>query len=142
MVPIPRLREDGPAAYYLKPSQFFSITAHSENPEEAARFISFFTNSIEANQILMAERGVPIAAPVRNALAEEVDPITKLTFDFISAVAEGASPVPPPDPAGHQQIMNNVYEVKVIDPFAFGEITAEKAAEILRQEATAILKEN
>ncbi len=34
----------------MKPSQYFSITATSKYPREAASFIDFFTNNIEANK--------------------------------------------------------------------------------------------
>ncbi|MFV0241429.1 MAG: ABC transporter substrate-binding protein [Lacrimispora sphenoides] len=37
---------------YLKPSQFFSIAETSKNKEEAAKFIDWFTNSVECNEIL------------------------------------------------------------------------------------------
>lgn len=44
---------------FLKPSQFFSIAETSQNKEEAAKFLDWFTNSVECNNILLAERGHP-----------------------------------------------------------------------------------
>ncbi|PYM16280.1 MAG: sugar ABC transporter substrate-binding protein, partial [Candidatus Rokuibacteriota bacterium] len=68
LLPLPRVA-GGKAANYLKPSMFFSVTSQARHPKEAAMFIDFFTNSIEANELLMAERGVPISSKVRQALA-------------------------------------------------------------------------
>ena len=45
---------------FLKPSMFFSIAETSPHKEEAAKFINWFLNSVECNEILMAERGVPV----------------------------------------------------------------------------------
>src|SRR5690606_21461510 len=79
---LPRV-EGGQSANYLKPSMFFSITAGCPNPELAAEFINFATNDLEANDILFAERGVPISSEVREYLADKVDPVTAQIFDFI-----------------------------------------------------------
>src|SRR5690606_29983042 len=57
---------------YVKPSQFLSVSANSEHPEEAAMFIDFITNSLEANRILLAERGVPISSVVQADLVDYV----------------------------------------------------------------------
>ena len=67
LVHLPR-PEGGQPSNYLKPSQFFSITKHAKHPEEAAKFINYFTNNIEANKVLLAERGVPISPKVNEAL--------------------------------------------------------------------------
>ena len=79
---------------------FFSIPATSKHPEEAAMFIDFVTNSLEANDILAAERGVPISAAVRDYLQPKLDPMMQETFDFLVRVEADSSPVPPPDPPG------------------------------------------
>ena len=60
MLPLPRVTGGDKSPVYMKPSQYFSITAASKYPKEAAKFIDFFTNDIEANKILGGERGVPV----------------------------------------------------------------------------------
>ena len=139
MTHLPRLRADGPAANYLKPSMFFSRTVNSRNPDEAARFVDYFTNDAAVNRILMAERGVPIARAVRDALAPELDEATLTAFEFIDRVAGDASPIPPPDPVGHQEIMNNVFNSQFIDPVTFGELSIEEGVALLRRESERIL---
>ena len=88
-----------PYGTYLKPSQFISILASSKNQELAARFVNFIVNDLEANRILLAERGIPAPSPVREDLAPRVDPNMKYLFDYITKVTPYTSPIDPPDPA-------------------------------------------
>ena len=140
MIHIPRQKRGGPAAQYLKPSMFFSITSQARHPEEAARFIDYFTNDLEANKVLMGERGVPISSAIREGLTPLLDNAAATAFKFISKVAKDSSPIPPPEPAGHQEIINNVYNPEVMEPMAFGKITPGEAAALLRKKATEILQ--
>lgn len=139
--PLPR-PVGGVSQNYLKPSMFFSIPASSDNPEAAAQFISFFTNSLEANEVLSAERGVPISSVVREHLKPLVDPVTQLTFDFLSTVEADASAVPPPDPVGWPEIRDNVFDPLFIEPVRYGELSPEEGMQLLRDEANAILSAN
>lgn len=134
--------EGGKSQNYLKPSQFFSITKDSKNPELAAEFIDFFTNSVEANEVLLAERGVPISSNVREALEPLLTAAQIEMFDYISRVEQDNSPIRPPDPAGHSDIVNNVYMPIILDQVFYGQITPERAVQALRQEASRILRQN
>ena len=86
---------------YIKPSQFLSVTSDSKFPEQAALFISEFTNNIDMNKELKAERGVPIAAKVREALGAEYDPdsIDKQVFDYVGRMSEIANSIWKPEPS-------------------------------------------
>ena len=130
---------DGLPRNYIKPSMFFSIAKDSEYPEEAAKFIDFFTNSVEANEILFAERGVPISSVVREALAPQLGPAQKVMFDFLGAIEGYNSPIRPPDPAGHADINTNVYLAQVVEPILYGMLSPEEGVKILREEAELIL---
>jgi len=124
LYPLPRL-EDGVTPNYLKPSMFFAITEGCETVEEAAMFIDFFTNSLDANDILFAERGVPVSSVVLEHLSGQVDEVNLKVFEFISEISEIAIPVPPPDPAGYSDIINNVLVPEFVEPVLFGMISAE-----------------
>lgn len=139
--PLPR-PVDGQSENYLKPSMYFSITAGCPNPEEAAKFIDFFTNSTEANDILLAERGVPISSAVREHLLPQLDPVNAATFAFLEQVAEDASPIFPPDPPGFSDFLNNVWQPLFVDPVLFGQISAAEAAPLLREEGNIIFSAN
>lgn len=141
LYPMPRVA-DGQSANYLKPSMFFSITENCDHVEEAALFIDFFTNSLEANEVLFAERGVPVSSVVADYLVDKVDAVTAATFEFIAKVSEDASPVPPPDPAGWNDINTNVLYPQYVEPVLFGMIEAEEAYAIFLDESNRILARN
>jgi multiple sugar transport system substrate-binding protein len=93
-----------PYGTYLKPSQFISMLASSKSQDLAARFVNFFVNDLEANRILLAERGIPVPTSVREDLAPRVDPGLKYLFDFITRVTQYTTPIDPPDPAASGEV--------------------------------------
>jgi len=141
LYPLPRVA-GGQSANYLKPSQFFSITEQCGNVEAAAMFIDYFTNSLEANDVLAAERGVPVSSIVLDHLASQVDPVTAQIFEFIAEISETASPVPLPDPAGYSDINTNVLLPQFVEPVLFGMISAEEGYDAFLSEANVILAQN
>jgi multiple sugar transport system substrate-binding protein len=136
--PMPKVTAGGPSSNYVKNGQFFAITRDSKNPDAAAKFINYFTNNIDANKVLLAERGVPISTVVLNALKPLVDKPTQAAFDFMAYISPIASPTPPPEPNGASTLEQQLYYAQVIDPFMFGKISAEQAVQTWRQ----IAKEN
>jgi multiple sugar transport system substrate-binding protein len=135
--PIPR-SGDLPAVY-IKPSMFFSITRDANYPEEAAMFIDFFTNSIPANAILMADRGVPIASQVKEGMKGFLTQSQQEMFDYLSLVESDSQPVPPPDPVGWADVRDNVFYPEFHDPVLYGLITPEEGAATFREMANEIL---
>ncbi|MDC7240207.1 MAG: ABC transporter substrate-binding protein, partial [Spirochaetales bacterium] len=142
MTHLPRLTKDGPSANYLKPGQFLSVSSRSKNPERAADFINFFTNDLGANEILLAERGVPIAAHIREGLKPMLEPASVIAFDFITRVSTDSSPLPQPDPVGYSDLLQNVYIPEFWDPMAYGLISVQEAIANLRSGAEKILTRN
>lgn len=139
--PMPR-PEGARSANYLKPSMFFSIPEACEMKEEAAKFISFFVNDLEANEILFAERGVPVSSGVREHLQPMLDEVGAETFDFLERVAADASPIFPPNPPGYNDIRNNVWIPLFKEPVLYEQIPVEEGMAIFRSEAQAILAGN
>jgi len=142
-LPVPAGAKMG--AHYMKPSMFFSITANSKNPKEAAMFIDFFTNSVEANEILLAERGVPISSAVREGIKPKLGKSQVAMFDFVAQAEKTAAPIRPPDPAGSADISgsdNSFIVTKVIEPVMYGKLSPEEGMALLRKEANAILAKN
>lgn len=129
----------GEFGHYLKPGQFLSATTHSEHPEEAATFINFFTNSIAANEILAGERGVPIAAKVRESMYPTLDEVGQGMFDYMDEVAKYSREVPYEAPGAGtvMQAFDRAYEA-----LAYGQMTPEQAAQSFREEANEILSRN
>jgi len=141
LVPLPRLA-GGKSSNYIKPSQFFSVSKSSKTPDEAAKFIDFFTNNIEANAVLFAERGVPISSKVRESMQPKLGKAQKEMFDFVQRMGKLAEPIRPPDPKGASDIIKNVYRPLVIEPVMYEKTTPEEAAAVLRKEANTILAKN
>ena len=135
---LPRL-PGGKPGNFIKPSQFFSVTSQAKFPEQGARFISFITNDIEANKILLAERGIPISSKVQEALKPLLDRGGKESFDIVAKVEKDSSPIPPPDPPAHPDLVYNLYRAQAVDPVMFRKITPEAGVKILREKAPAIL---
>lgn len=130
--------EGGKPLNYPRPAMFFSVTAHAKNPQEAARFLNWLTNSVEANEILMADRGVPISAGVREGLKSHLDAAQVEMFDYLARVVADGSPVPPPDPAKRREVYD-YYESEVRDQILYGLVTPEEAVPAFREVANEIL---
>jgi len=130
--------EGGRPGNWLRSSMSFAVTTHSKEQEAAALFIDFFTNDIEANKILQAERGVPISSAVREALSEVVSDVVVQTFDFLDVIAEHSSPADPLPPAGETEISSAFS--RVIEAVRLGALTPEEAAKDFMSQAEEILK--
>ena len=139
MIHLPRPADGCCSANYIKPSMFWSVTSHSEHPKEAAEFISWWTNSREANDILFAERGVPVSADVQGYLVPKLDEVGVEIFEFLGRVEADSSPIRPADPVGHADVRDNVYVPEFIDPVLYGLISPEEGAAIYRELASEIL---
>jgi len=125
---------------YLKPSMFFSISKNSKHKEEAARFINFFVNDIEANKLIKGDRGVPVSAKVKEALKPVLSPAEAKVFDFVAWAEKNSSPMDPPDPIGAAEVANllKTYD----EQLKFNKITPEEAARKFREQANAVLAKN
>ncbi len=138
MYPIPR-PEGGQSQNYIKPSMFFSVTSQADQPDEAAAFINWFVNSVEANEILNAERGVPVSSVVREALLPNLGPAQAEMFNYLGIIEGDNSPIRPADPAAHSDIIANVFVPEFVEPVMYGMISPEDAAPYLREEANRLL---
>lgn len=127
----------GTEAHFLKPSMFFSATEHTNHSEEAIRFIDFFTNDLEANEILNAERGVPISEKVRGHIYDDLDEYEQMQFDYIELIEEHSTPIHPPEPSGTGEI-NDAFE-RLMQELQYDMITVEEFAERFRQEVDNVL---
>nr|WP_090891178.1 sugar ABC transporter substrate-binding protein [Evansella caseinilytica] len=125
---------------FLKPSMFFSITENSQHKEAAAQFIDFFVNDVEANKLILGDRGVPGSSVVKDALTSEISEAQALVFEYIEWAEQNSTPMGAPDPAGAGQI------IELLDGLAeqmnYGQISPEDAAQNFRNQAQSILSQN
>lgn len=125
---------------FLKPSMYFSVSKNSKVKGEAAKFIDFFVNNVEANKIIMGDRGVPVSSKVKEALMPLLDETQKSVFEYVTWAEEHSSKMSPPAPLGSAEI--NAALTDLTEQIKFGEIEPEEAAEKFRAEAQSIFKRN
>ena len=124
---------------FLKPSQFFSIAETSQNKEEAAKFLDWFTNSVECNNILLAERGIPVNSDVAEAIKPNVDENSQKVFDYIAEVSKIATPIDDPDPSGKGEV--EAQAKTIVENLRYGDTDAAGAAEEFVTTSQKILSE-
>ncbi|BAD62936.1 lactose ABC transporter substrate-binding protein [Shouchella clausii KSM-K16] len=135
--PLPEM-EGGTEGNWIRPSMSFAISEHTNQEEHAALFIDFITNDPEANEILQAERGVPISAEIRSHLEGKVSPEVEKTFAYLEYVAENSAPADPLPPPGESEV--RAAFLRVVESLKYGQTTPEDGAEQFRQQAESILK--
>jgi len=123
---------------YLKSSQFFSIGAHSKNPEEAVKVLNFLTNSMDANDILLGERGVPASSVVADSIAPKMSEIDQKVVAFINnVVTPNCSPIDPPQPDGASEVYNLLDQT--VEKVCYGQMDAQTAAQSFYDGAAKIM---
>ena len=128
IVPIPRVTPDGPAGLSVNSSQMLCVSQDSKAPEEAAKFINYFLNDVEANKVLKGERGVPIMNKVREAVLEVADATIQEVYDFVALV--GTFPTGEVNPISPEctPIIRDQYYL-LLDQVIYGEKTPAEAAQ-------------
>lgn len=118
------------ASNYLKPSQFFSISADSKNPEESAELINYITNSVDCNNVLLGERGVPVSSVVSEAIAVNQTADEQEVVSYINeVVTPKSSKINPPTPGNASEVFSLIDSLT--EQVLYGQLTAEEAAEQL-----------
>lgn len=122
---------------YLKPGMFFSISQNSEQKEAAADFLNFFMNDIEANKLILGDRGVPGSSEVKDALKNEVSEAQKQVFEYVEWAESNSSPMGAPDPAGAGEVIELLETLA--EQISYGQLSPEEAAESFRTQAESML---
>ena len=131
---------DASKSNYLKPSQFFAITTDSANPEEAAKVIDYITNSVECNNVLLGERGIPVSSVVAEAIGESLTDIDREVIAYVNdVVTPNCSAINPPVPDAANECYN--LNKQLIEKIAYGEITAAEAAQEMIEKGNAYILE-
>ncbi|WP_127476765.1 ABC transporter substrate-binding protein [Microbacterium sulfonylureivorans] len=124
MVPTPD--EGAEASAYYKPSMFWSASAKTEHPGEVALFLDWLSNSEEAADILLAERGVPANEKIREYITPELDATNQEVVEFLAEIEPRVGDAPPATPPGGGAIETIIeqHTQKVL----FGDMTPADAA--------------
>lgn len=130
--------DDPVASDYLKPGMFLCITTDSAYPDEAAAFINYWTNDLDANNILLGERGVPISSEVADGISTLLDANQQDAAEFINnVVTPNSSAIDAPTPSGAAEVTQMVNQL--VEKVCYGEATAEQAANQLYTQGSEIL---
>jgi multiple sugar transport system substrate-binding protein len=140
LAPLPRGEGAAQSQNYLKPSQFISITRDSKNPKEAAMFIDYMTNDVEANKVLLGERGVPISPAIQEAIKPLLTPAQIETQNYIALIEKEGTPLPPPDPAVVPKLDQNLFLPQLVDPVLLKQTSPEDAVAKFRKEAAQMVQ--
>ena len=94
--------EEDRTGMYFKPAMYYSVSAKSEHPEEAALLVDFLLNDPAAGEILLSDRGLPANTDVRAAVQDKFSPTDKQAADFLADLEDEIvdGPVVPPVGAG------------------------------------------
>ncbi len=105
--------DNGAKANYLKPSQFFSITTDTQNPDLAVAILNYLINDVDANTLLRAERGVPANSEVAAAIADTVsqtDYTYPIIVEYLDMVSKNSTDIFPPLPGYAGTVNTDVIE--------------------------------
>src|SRR6185312_15108716 len=134
----PRVGKDGKGGHYRKPSMFWSVAGQSKLGADAAKYVSFFINNVDANKVLGVERGIPAAASVRDAIAPLLSAQDQVALKFVSSLGDLLGPIPPPPPTNAGEIDIDLM-LKTSQAVAFGQQSPEDAGPDFVKQATDIL---
>ena len=85
---------------------------------------------------------MPISSTVREYLTPKLDAVGAETFDFLERIQSDVTPIFPPNPAGYNDIRNNIYVPLFHDPVLYGQLPVEEGVALFRSETEAVLSGN
>ncbi|GAA4989450.1 ABC transporter substrate-binding protein [Kineococcus glutinatus] len=103
-VPIPAGDAGAEPYFYLKPGMYWTVSAQSEHPAEAALLVDFLVNSEEAATAIGTERGIPANPSVREFIAGTLTPEEKQAVDFVDTASENLGDAPQIVPNGASEL--------------------------------------
>lgn len=136
------LRMPGVAAVegsdYLKSAMYWSISARSEHPDEAALFVDFLANDERVAELFLADRGIPSNLRTREAVADLLGPSDRRVLEYIDRLADEVGDPSPTAPAGAgaSQTVLQRYTSEVL----FETMTPREAAAAFHQEISSNLE--
>jgi multiple sugar transport system substrate-binding protein len=117
--------ETGKNGISLRPSQFLSGYSETKHPEEVAKFLSFFTNNLEATAVLGNDRGAPVNSEVRDNLIANASEVDEVIFSYIQKVSQTSDAPYVPNLPGYNE--TQALFKRASEKIAFGSATVEAA---------------
>lgn len=120
---------------YYKPAMFYSVSADTEYPQAAAKFVDFLLNSQEAAEIMLTDRGLPANTEVREAILDDLSPTDQKVADFMADIEDEIVDTPPVPPHGSAELADIMERLNT--DVLFERVTPEEAAAQFVQEVEA-----
>ncbi len=112
-------------AEYYKPSMFWSVSARSQHPAEAALLLDFLANDPDAAKIMLTDRGVPANRTIRTAIDGGLKPTDKAAADYLNQITVTDPPRVTPNGASTVETILKRHTEDVL----FDRATPDKAAQ-------------
>jgi multiple sugar transport system substrate-binding protein len=109
---------------YLKPSMFWSISARSKHPAEAALLTDFLANNEQAANILLTDRGIPANSRTRAAIKGRLKAADAAAATYLDQIQVGEAPFVTPNGASNIEAILKRHTENVL----FGRATPQAAA--------------
>ncbi len=123
------------AGMYFKPAQFWSASAQTEHPEEAARFIDFLLNDPRVADLMLSERGLPINVEQRERILGKLTPADQQAAAFLEEIEPDIAPPPPLPPQGAGEVQGIMQQLN--EQVLFGQMTVEQATDAFMEQVDA-----
>jgi multiple sugar transport system substrate-binding protein len=139
MINLPIGKDDKKMGLYNKPGQFLSVSANTKYKTASVKFVNYFENTTEANDILLGERGVPTNTKVAAEVKSKVSAATAQTFDYVTMVNSKklVSAIDPPNPSAANQVLSA--SKQFYDKVAYQKESPSQAATEFMTQANSIL---
>lgn len=124
---------------FFKPAMYYSVSSGTEHPEEAAAFVDFLLNDVDAGRMILADRGLPANTEVRGAVVDELTDADARSAEFVEELRPDIVDGPPPPPIGAGDVVEIIK--RITDDVQFGEITPEEASERFIDEVEAATRQ-
>jgi len=110
-------------------SMLWSITRDAKNQDQAARLVNFLTNSQEANDVMLGERGIPSNTVIADNIAPKLSASNQIQAEYVDWVNSPGNSTPffGMEPTGTPQL--NAEISLVTDMVLSGQITPADAAQ-------------
>lgn len=125
----PTQEPGGESGLANKPSQFWSVSADTENPEEVGLFLDFLLNSNEAGEELMASRGMPANLSVREHIIPLLPEADQASAQYLDDIADDITMDYPITPQGVPDFELRMQRMNL--EVLFGNVTPQEAAKDL-----------
>ncbi|MFE6968942.1 ABC transporter substrate-binding protein [Isoptericola sp. NPDC057653] len=122
---------------YFKPAMYYSVSAKSEHPQEAAKLVDFLLNDPEAAKLQLTDRGLPANLSVREAILPDLTAADQRMADFMADLEDDVVDNPPVPPNGANEMQDIITRINT--EVLFERMTPAQAADAFLKDVGAAI---